>query len=738
MSGSASGEASSPQEPGTPIIGVKGTRDERGGGSKGESPEDVKRKADAKGHVRIAEPAGVIEFSAQAPETVVDVEVEDEFVVNAFQDDQGVFNDIVDALESAYGVEIHETPPAVGADDDEATFELDPDSATTVEDVDDTPPPAEKEEHDEVDATNKRRKRVYVPTKRHAEIYGEIDKEALARAAEQCQAALADGKNMDDSAHARQRVFRSLVSALCALITAFGCLFTYPTIPGDYAFNDPLPFIMGHFMTSNIGLDRTNLKATRTIKTKDGDTVEACISRCWNVWRRAVGAEFWDTVGLWNCVPFEAHGSAGGDVYSQKGKPLITREMRSCPEFWLVDVMVEAIMRCFRFTAVCTMGGAAREWVEKRRVDLQKLVVEGGQICTLSAHACFLLDRAFLGRKGKSTAYTSNRVAASAYHYYNFGRAVGVLLGDQARGEEAGRRFLARQETKYGVKVEGEFVLFTPEQQRDRQRELRRSWWLSRNVDHFAKWTYKRMASELGFLTRNIVNPSHWCLWTVGRCASERKFLLYDIANPSHWCLWTVGRAHNEGVAIRRKFIDTTNWALWSTHRLYVNTQWLCAHLSDQDSFAKWTERRTKNEKRIITRMLIDIRHWARWSTQRAEYEPYTLIRYLTRSDHWALWKESRHELEMRWVRLRCGDGLHWAKWTKRRETTERDWMMIRMVRVNEHWCKWTKKRNTQEAAYIRDRLPMCDHWCKWTKYRAKQQRDQLAAKLRKRATRAH
>ena len=105
-----------------------------------------------------------------------------------------------------------------------------------------------------------------------------------------------------------RRIVSHLVSALRALITAFGCLFTFPALPTDYSFEKPLPFLLGHFMTSGISVDRHNLKKTRFIQTRDGE-VEVCISRCWNLWRRAVGDQF-SRVGVWNVVPFEAHGSA--------------------------------------------------------------------------------------------------------------------------------------------------------------------------------------------------------------------------------------------------------------------------------------------------------------------------------------------------------------------------------------------------------------------------------------------
>jgi|UniRef100_A0A7S0Z695 hypothetical protein len=672
---STSTSAASEEGPRTPIVGVKGTREERGGASTGESPEEVKRRMEAEGRIYVSEPARAIMMSGLETDGAGDA---DEAWI-AFEDEDAPILEIVDAIEIQNEIDVDEDPPVVGADDEEDKFELGGDAPTTIDDVDDAPVRDDAQDAPTTTTTKatkaktatttekkkERKKRIIEPVKPHEEIYGPIDQEALARAAERCKTELADGGVFEGSHTRRKRKYEALVNALCALVTAFGCLFTYPSLPDNFCFTKPIAFIMGHFMTTGIGVDRSNLKKTHWLQTSTGVIVDACISRCWNVWKRSLDVEFWDhAVGVWNVIPYEAHGSADGDAYAQKGAPLVTREMRAfAEEFALIDSMVEAILRTLRFQALVTMGGAARVWVERRRVSLQKLVVHDGAVCTLAAHACYLLDRAFLARsQDKSEASVAKRVAASAYHFANFGYAVGVLLNDQARGEAAGRAFLARQEAKYGVKIAGEFVRFTPEQQRQRQLELRRQWLKTRVLSHFGRWTYFRMYKELN---------------------SFRDFLIIP------------------------------------------------------ESFAKWAVRRAKHEKRVITRMMIDTHHWARWSNRRAANEPLTFSRFLGRSDHWALWKDHRRAIESRWVRRRCGDGLHWAKWTKRRNKKDHEWLMIRMGRNDEHWAKWTKKRATRDTQWTRERLPSADHWCKWTQYRAKYRRDRFMAKLNQLARRA-
>ena len=407
-------------------------------------------------------------------------------------------------------------------------------------------------------------------------------------------------------------------------------------------------------MTTGIGVDRSNLKKTHWLQTSTGVIVDACISRCWNVWKRSLDVEFWDhAVGVWNVIPYEAHGSADGDAYAQKGAPLVTREMRAfAEEFALIDSMVEAILRTLRFQALVTMGGAARVWVERRRVSLQKLVVHDGAVCTLAAHACYLLDRAFLARsQDKSEASVAKRVAASAYHFANFGYAVGVLLNDQARGEAAGRAFLARQEAKYGVKIAGEFVRFTPEQQRQRQLELRRQWLKTRVLSHFGRWTYFRMYKELNSFRDFLIIPESFAKWAVRRAKHEKRVITRMMIDTHHWARWSNRRAANEPLTFSRFLGRSDHWALWKDHRRAIESRWVRRRCGDGLHWAKWTKRRNKKD----------------------------------------------HE----WLMIRMGrNDEHWAKWTKKRATRDTQWTRERLPSAD-HWCKWTQYR----AKYRRDRF---------------------------------
>ena len=131
MSGSNSATAAGPS---TPLVGVKGTREERGGASKGESPEDVKRRAEAEGRVEVAAPTGATVLSTAARETIDGADDDDE--EESWNDEEGVVEDLVFAI-TQNNVTLDECElPSVVYDDD-VTFEVGEDfGKRPTEDVD--------------------------------------------------------------------------------------------------------------------------------------------------------------------------------------------------------------------------------------------------------------------------------------------------------------------------------------------------------------------------------------------------------------------------------------------------------------------------------------------------------------------------------------------------------------------------------------------------------------------------